>query len=246
MKFKNIIIHGGTSQIALNLINLYINDCQKIIIFCRSTKKFKKLFIEYNKFSEKIEIIEADLNNLNKNLEIVSKFNQDISGIFWISGFTGNSETEYENISEAKNNLCVNFLNTTIILNELSKKLIKKQNSFIVAFTSVAGLRGRKKQLFYGAAKSGLISYLSGLRQKLHIDKIHILTVIPGYMSTEPFKSGNWNAPKFLITSPNKVAILIKSSLEKKKEIIYINFYWFLIMGILKFIPEKIFKKFSF
>ncbi len=246
MKFKNIIIYGGTSQIALNLINLYINDCQKIIIFCRNVKKFKELFIEFNKYSEKIEIIEVDLKDLNKNLEIINKFNQDVSGVFWISGFTGNSENEYENISEAKNNLCINFLNATIIINELSKKLIKKQNSFIVAFTSVAGLRGRKKQLFYSAAKSGLISYLSGLRQKLYLDKIHILTVIPGYMSTEPFKNGNWKAPQFLITNPKKVAVLIKSALVKKKEIIYINFYWFLIMGILRFIPEKVFKRLSF
>ena len=65
-------------------------------------------------------------------------------------------------------------------------------------------------------------------------------------MSTEPFKSGNWKAPKFLITNPNKVAVLIKSSLDKKKEIIYINFYWFLIMNFLRLIPEKIFKRLSF
>ena len=246
MKYKNIIIYGGTSQIALNLINLYANDCEKIIIFCRNLEKFKKLFNEYNQYIEKIEILEVDLNNLNKNLEIINEFNHDISGVFWISGFTGNSEVEYENISEAKTNLNLNFFNPTIIINELSKKLIKKQNSFIVAFTSVAGLRGRKKQLFYSAAKSGLICYLSGLRQKLYLDKIHVMTVVPGYMNTEPFKNGNWDAPKFLITDPDIVALLIRKSLNNKKEIIYINFYWFLIMSILKIIPEKIFKKLSF
>ena len=34
--------------------------------------------------------------------------------------------------------------------------------------TSVAGLRGRKFNTFYGSAKSGLISYLSSLRQKFN------------------------------------------------------------------------------
>jgi decaprenylphospho-beta-D-erythro-pentofuranosid-2-ulose 2-reductase len=246
MRFKNIIIYGGTSQVAINLINFYLNECEKIIVFCRSAKKFKEIMANHNNLSGEIEIIEIDLSDLNKNLEIIKTFSQNISGIFWISGFTGNADIEYQNISEAKNNLTVNFFNPIIIINELSKKMIKNHNSFIVAFTSVAGLRGRKKQLFYSAAKSGLISYLSGLRQKLYLDKIHVMTVIPGYMNTEPFKKGNWNAPKFLITEPNKVAFVIKRSLIKKREIIYINFYWFLIMNFLKIIPEKIFKKLKF
>ena len=33
--------------------------------------------------------------------------------------------------------------------------------------------------------------------------KLNILTIIPGYMSTKPFKE---NAPQFLITTPEKTA----------------------------------------
>ena len=124
--------------------------------------------------------------------------------------------------------------------------MIKDSNSFIVALSSVAGVKGRKKQLFYSTAKSGLISYLSGLRQKLHIDKIHVMTVIPGYINTEPFRKMNLNAPNFLVTEPEKAAFIIKKSLIKKKEIIYINFLWGFIMKIIQLIPEKIFKRFSF
>ena len=246
MKFKNIIIYGGTSQISINLINLYVNECEKIIVFCRSSEKFKNIFPNYNDLDKKIEIIEVDLTDLNKNLEIIKTFSQNISGIFWVSGFTGNAEIEYQNISKAKSNLKINLINPIIIINEISKKIIKNENSFIVALSSVAGLKGRKKQLFYSTAKSGLISYLSGLRQKLFSDKIHVMTVIPGYMNTEAFKKSNLNAPGFLITEPDKAALIIKRSLIKKKEVIYINFYWSIIMSIVKIIPEKIFKKLSF
>ena len=82
---------------------------------------------------------------------------------------------------------------------------------------SVAGLRGRAKNIFYGSSKSGLITYLSGLRQKFH-NKLNILTIIPGYMSTNSFKQ---TAPGFLITSPKKAASIIVRAIRTKKEIIY-------------------------
>ena len=50
----------------------------------------------------------------------------------------------------------------------------------------MAGLRGRSKRLYYSAAKGGLINFMSGLRQ-FYKDKIKIITVIPGYISTNSF-----------------------------------------------------------
>ena len=65
-------------------------------------------------------------------------------------------------------------------------------------------------------------------------------------MNTKPFREGNWKSPSFLISSPKKSAKLIKDGVNKKKEIIYINFYWKIIMFLISIIPEKIFKKLNF
>lgn len=250
MKYRDIIIYGGTSEISLELVKLYLPICQKIIIFCRNQNNLKKFLNnnEYidNSFKNKIKIFEADLQNLEENLKLLNELNNEISGIFWLAGFTGDSENEYSNIEYAKKNLEINFLNPALLINEISKKMIKNKNSFISVFTSVAGLRGRKKQLFYSSAKSGLIVYLSGLRQKLSEHNILVTTVIPGYMNTRPFREGKWTSLKILITEPKDVAKIIKRSIEKKKEIIYVNFLWKIIMIIVKIIPEKIFKRLSF
>ena len=37
-----------------------------------------------------------------------------------------------------------------------------------------------------------------------------------------------------------------KRSIEKRKEIVYINNFWRIIMSVIKIIPERIFKRFSF
>lgn len=248
MKYKNLIIYGGTSEISYHLIKIYYQECEKFIIFCTNKNNFLNLFkndeIEINPI--KFDVFETNILEINQNLEIINKLDNNNSGIFWVAGKTGDPGEEYLNILSAKKNLEINFVHPTLILNELSKKLIKQKDSFIAVFTSVAGLRGRKKQLFYSSSRAGLISYLSGLRQKLSKDKILILTIIPGYMNTKPFRNQNWSIPKFLITEPRDVALQVRKGIQKNKEIIFINFFWRFIMTIVKLIPEKIFKKLSF
>ena len=201
---------------------------------------------EINFENDKCELYEVDLLDLNKNLELIKKLNNNISGVFWIAGKTGDSKEEYQNIKSAENNLKINFFHPILILNEISKNIIKDKNSFIAVFTSVAGLRGRKKQLFYSSGKAGLITYLSGLRQKVYKNEILVTTIIPGYMNTKPFRDGSWNAPSFLIAQPNKVALKVKKGIQNKKELIYINSFWRFIMFVINLIPEKIYKKLSF
>lgn len=249
MKYKKIVIFGGTSEISLELLKIYSNETEKFIIFCRNKKKFLKLIGNLNysiNIENKTEIFETDLYNLEDNLKIVHNLENDISGIFWIAGYTGNGVEEYEKIDQAEKNIKINFLNPTIILSEISKKIIKNKNSFITVFTSVAGLRGRKKLIYYSSSKSGLITFLSALRQKLFEDNILVTTIIPGYMNTKPFRDLKQKAPSLLVTNPIIVASILKRSVDSRKEIVYINNFWRIIMTIIKIIPERIFKRLSF
>ena len=65
-------------------------------------------------------------------------------------------------------------------------------------------------------------------------------------MKTKVFEAGGWKAPFFLISSSKKSAQIINKAIESKKEIVYINFFWRIIMFFISLIPEKIFKKFKF
>jgi short-subunit dehydrogenase len=52
----------------------------------------------------------------------------------------------------------------------------------IVVFSSVAGLRVRKANYVYGAAKAGLDGFASGLADALHGSGVHLLLVRPGFV----------------------------------------------------------------
>ena len=243
MEGNNIIIYGGSSLLSKELLKILSKDFNQFIIFCRKKNIVQQYISEKKLDNLEIKIFEVDLLDLETNLSIIEKLENNICGLIWISGITGNPDEEYLDSKKCETNLRVNFLNPVLLINKIVPKMKTGKKSFIAVFTSVAGLRGRSKRLFYSSAKSALITYLSGLRQKLNREQIHILTVIPGYMRTKPF---NIKAPSFLITSPEKSAQIVYNAIKKEKEIVYINFFWKIIMFCINLLPEKIYKKLKF
>jgi len=246
MQNRHLVIHGGSSEISRELFILFKNEFEEFTIFCRNKKKVDKYIDEFKNDKLIINILEIDLLDIEKNYLFIEKIKYKISGLIWISGVTGDPEKEMVDQKSCEENIKINFLNPVLFINKLLPKIETNNNAFIVGITSVAGLRGRKKQLFYSSAKAGFITYLSGLRQKLSNKNIHVLTVIPGYINTSTFQNSERKGPSFLITSPEKSAKLIYKAIKSKKEIVYISFIWRVIMFCINLIPEKLFKKYNF
>ncbi len=237
---KKIFIHGGSSEITKYLINDLYDLFDEFHIFVRNLDKAKK---NLNIYEKKITYYQNSLDNLDESLSHVKNLPNDINSIIWLSGDTGDSNLEFSNLELCKKTIDVNFSNVVLLLNYiLEHKLLIINNSFLCGFTSVAGLRGRKLNTFYGAAKAGFISYLSSLRQKYN-NKMLVMTIIPGYMKTNKH---TLNTPSFITNSAEKSAKIICKNIKNKKEIVFIDYKWSLIMKIILLIPEKIFKKFNF
>lgn len=240
---KKIIIYGGTSLISIELIKKFSNQTDKFFVIVRNREKFEKVCQKLNpNIIKKIKTYEINILDIKKNIDLINKFEPEtIDGIFFLIGETGNPEIEINDFKMCINNYETNLINPVIIINNLLEKL--KKGSFLCVFSSMAGLRGRALRLFYCSSKAGLISYLSGLRQKLVGRDIQVLNIIAGYMSTEKF---NYKVNTFLINSPCEVANKVMYGIKKKKENLYTSNIWFIISVILRLIPEKIYKKLKF
>tara|TARA_B100000989_G_scaffold298957_1_gene291382 strand:+ start:8796 stop:9542 length:747 start_codon:yes stop_codon:yes gene_type:complete len=242
------VIYGGTSLISIHLIKKIQSNLpeSKFKIFVRSKEKLDKLlkqhgilFLENN-----FEVYEVDILDIDKNKEYINKMDiNSIDGFYFFVGVTGNPEEEFRDDILLKKNFYINLIHPILIINSISAKI--KEHSHIVVITSLSGVRGRMKSLFYCSAKAGLINYLSGLRQKLNPKKILVIDFTAGYILTETFKK-NFKINNFLVSEPSKVASKIISSIKNKKEIVFNNFFWRFISLIIKMIPEKIFKTLKF
>lgn len=241
---KKLLIHGGSSLISKYFLRNCVDEFNEFHIFCRDIVKTKSnLNINnYENNGKKFFFYVNDLNDLNQTIVDINKLPNDLSGIFWVTGYMGDVNLEITNYEKAKESLDVNFINVALSITLLLKKILLQRSTFICVITSVAGLRGRSNRLYYSSAKGGLINFMSGLRQ-MYKNKIKIITIIPGYISTKDFSSKGFN---LLVTSPEKAANIISECIRKNKPVVYINFLWKYIMIIINLIPERIFKRFNF
>ncbi|HEX2114477.1 MAG TPA: SDR family NAD(P)-dependent oxidoreductase, partial [Alphaproteobacteria bacterium] len=108
--------------------------------------------------------------------------------------------------------------------------------------SSVAGDRGRIKNYVYGSAKAGLSAYLQGLRARLFRSGVTVTTVKPGFVDT----AMTFGLPgMFLVASPESVARACLAAARRGREEVYVPFFWWGIMTIIRNIPERIFKRLS-
>ncbi len=133
-----------------------------------------------------------------------------------------------------------NFTGPATLLHMIAPHLTQRGTGAVVGVGSVAGDRGRLGNYVYGAAKSGFATYLSGLRNRLAREGVHVMTVKPGFVDT----AMTWGIEgMFLVASPDKIARDIHKGLKRRRNVLYTPFFWLGIMGIIRTIPEAIFKR---
>ena len=81
----------------------------------------------------------------------------------------------------------------------------------------MAGQKGRKINYHYGASKSALSTFLSGLRQKLATENISVLTIELGFVKTKMTKNIPFHS--FLTDNAHQAAKKILRAVYSSKEI---------------------------
>ena len=134
----------------------------------------------------------------------------------------------------------VNYVGAMSVLSRLAPILEARGRGRVVVLSSVAGDRGRPKNYVYGSAKGALNIYLQGLRARLWRSGVPVVTVKAGFLDTDM----TFGMPGlFLVASPEQCAEACLRFARKGCEVVYFPAFWWLIMTIIKLIPERIFKR---
>lgn len=135
----------------------------------------------------------------------------------------------------------VNYIVPAEIAAACAEALGIKKHGIIAIIGSVAGDRGRQSNYVYGSAKAALATFASGLRNRYAAFGVHVLTVKPGFVDTPM----TWGMKSPLIAGREYVARKIADAMEKRKDVIYVPWFWRWIMLVIRSIPERVFKRLS-
>jgi short-subunit dehydrogenase len=143
----------------------------------------------------------------------------------------------------ARRLLLVNFTNTVAFCEAARSRLLARGGGTLCVFSSVAGERGRKPVILYGAAKAGLTRYLEGLDHKFRAAGLRTVCVKPGFVKTS--MTDGLPVPPFA-GEPDAVAAAVLRAIDRGTPVVYVPAIWGLVMLVIRWLPRFVMRKISF
>jgi decaprenylphospho-beta-D-erythro-pentofuranosid-2-ulose 2-reductase len=143
----------------------------------------------------------------------------------------------------ARRLLLVNFTNTVAFCEAARVRLLARGGGTLCAFSSVAGERGRKPVILYGAAKAGLTRYLEGLDHKFRAAGLRTVCVKPGFVKTS--MTEGLTPPPFA-GEPEAVAATVLRAIDRGTPVVYAPAVWGLVMLVIRNLPRAVMRRLSF
>jgi NAD(P)-dependent dehydrogenase (short-subunit alcohol dehydrogenase family) len=159
------------------------------------------------------------------------------------------TQAQLEDDSELlKRVLDVDFTGTVLFCEAARKRLLAqrvdgRRGGTLAVFSSVAGERGRKPVILYGAAKAGLTRYLEGLDHKYRGEGLRVVTVKPGFVKTG--MTAGLKAPPFA-GEPEEVAARVLSAIDRGTPVVYAPAAWGPIMATIRAMPRFVMRRVGF
>jgi decaprenylphospho-beta-D-erythro-pentofuranosid-2-ulose 2-reductase len=143
----------------------------------------------------------------------------------------------------ARRLLTADFANTVVLCEEARRRLLARGGGTLCVFSSVAGERGRKPVIIYGAAKAGLTHYLDGLDFKFRAAGLRTVCVKPGFVRTS--MTEGLRAPPFA-GEPDAVAASVMRAIDRGRPVVYAPGIWALIMMVIRALPRFVMRRIGF
>ena len=238
----SVLILGAASDMAVAIARKYASEGYDIVLAARNAGRLESLSSDLRiRYNVSCAVSEFDALNFESHPSFFAALAPLPDITICVFGYLGENETARLNWKEAERIIHTNYTGAVSALNAVSALYEKQQKGTIVGISSVAGERGRQSNYIYGSAKAGFTAYLSGLRNRMFREKVHVLSVQPGFVYTR--MTENLSLPPLLTAKPEDIAQAIFRGVKAGKNEIYVKWFWRYIMLIIRSIPEFMFKK---
>ena len=241
---QRVLIIGATSAIAEATARRYAQRASSLFLVGRDAMRLEAIAADLIvRGAATARVYALDVNDFNAHAAMLDAACEAMSGIdiaLIAHGTLPDPAACDGSIDVAMREFTTNGTSTIALASRISSVL--KDQGTLAVISSVAGDRGRASNYLYGSAKAAVSTYLSGLGQRLHNQGVNVLTIKPGFVDT-PMTAA---FPKGILwAKPDQVARGIVSAVDRRKSVAYLPKFWWLIMQIIKNIPEIVFRRIS-
>lgn len=243
---QRVLIIGATSAIAEATARIYAERGSRLHLVARTPARLDTLVDDLRiRGAADVGRDTLDVNDLGRHeavLDAAWSSLGEVDVVLIAHGTLPDQKACEASVDTAMAEFATNATSTIALLTLLANRMEAAGRGTIVVISSVAGDRGRASNYLYGAAKAAVSTFLGGLRQRLAKHGVAVVTIKPGFVDTpmtRDFKKG------LLWAKPDAVAAGIVKAADKGRPVAYLPWFWFVIMAIIRAVPEFIFKRIS-
>jgi decaprenylphospho-beta-D-erythro-pentofuranosid-2-ulose 2-reductase len=239
-----VLIIGATSAIASETARAYAEGRGRLFLTGRDGAKLASMADDLRvRGAAEVHTAVLDVAQIPRHAQTIESAIAQLRGldVVLIAHGTLPVQSVCQNqVADTLDALHVNFTATVALLTVLANYFEAQRSGCIAVITSVAGDRGRQSNYVYGAAKGGVERFLQGLRNRLHASGVTVLTIKPGFVDT-PMTAGV--KKNLLFASPRRVGRSIHRAIERRRDVVYIPWFWRPVMMMIRGLPERFFKR---
>lgn len=248
MSGDRVVLLGGTKGIGRAVARLLAERGDKVVLLGRDMDELERSAADLavRSGSEAIPSARCDLADPSTFAAAVDHAERVLGGIDRVVVTAADFATQ-ERLEEAPERaiaLCaVNFSNTVGFCERARTALARTGGGVLCVFSSVAGDRGRRPVVIYGASKAGVSAYLEGLDHKFRRDGLRTVCVKPGFVHTS--MTAGLSPPPFA-GEPEEVAAMAIRGMDRGTPVVYAPSIWRWVMLIIRQIPRIVMRRIGF
>lgn len=246
---NRVVIFGATSAIAEHTARQLVQNGASVYCIGRNADKLSRIIADLKVRAGRDQTIDgmsADLSDINQHLSLIEQASEALGGLdaaLIAHGTLPDQKACEADLELTLQEIQTNALSVVSLLSLLANRFEAQGKGVIAAISSVAGDRGRQSNYVYGAAKGMVSLFMQGLRNRLAKKGVSVVTIKPGFVDSPMTADFDKSGP--LWAKPDVIAKGIVNAMQKGKGEVYLPWFWWGIMQIIKHIPEAIFKRLS-
>ena len=241
---SRVLVLGATSSIAIATMRRLAAPNRHFMLVARKADRLTAVAQDLlTRGALAVDTWVMDLDDTSAHPDMLASAVQRLGRIdlaLIAHGVLGDQQAAEADFELAAAILHTNFIATVSLLTWLGNYFQSQRGGTLAVISSVAGDRGRKSNYVYGTSKGALNIFLEGLRNRIDRDGVNVLTIKPGFVSTPMTAHVEHNA---LFASPDQIARGIAKAVKRRRDVVYLPWFWRWIMFLVRGVPGRFFKK---
>jgi decaprenylphospho-beta-D-erythro-pentofuranosid-2-ulose 2-reductase len=242
---RRVIVLGGTSQIALEIVReLQRRGPREVALLGRDPEALARAAQAVRTDGSPAPVtVQVDALQTERHAEAVGEAFERLGGadiVILAVGVLGERGGMPSDVAGALQLLEVNLVGAGSLLIQAARRLREAGGGALVVLSSVAAERPRRGNAVYGASKAGIDSLAQALGDDLREENVRVLVVRPGFVHTR-MTEGLQPAP--LATTPEAVARAVVDGLDRGAHTVWAppSLRW--LMLVVRMLPRRILRR---